>query len=96
MEKQIQRLEKIGKSLKFNLDGLTCQAMKGLIAESQETMAENAAGEVIATVQRIEHCEISGYGTAAHFAKRQPLDGEQLTHTRLNDLAKNYINQKAT
>ena len=32
-EKQIQRLEKIGKDLELDLDGHTCQAMKGLIAE---------------------------------------------------------------
>jgi len=110
-EKQIQRLEKIGKDLELDLDGHTCQAMKGLIAEGQETMSERATEEVmdaalIAAAQRIEHYEISGYGTAAHFAERlghdqaaellrQTLDEEQLTDTKLNDLAKNYINQKA-
>ncbi|MBO2011305.1 ferritin-like domain-containing protein [Hymenobacter negativus] len=110
-EKQLQRLEKIGESLDLDLDGHTCQAMKGLIAEGQETMSERATEEVmdaalIAAAQRIEHYEISGYGTAAHFAERlghdqaaellrQTLDEEQLTDTKLNDLAKNYINQKA-
>jgi ferritin-like metal-binding protein YciE len=110
-EKQIQRLEKIGEALDLDLGGHTCQAMKGLIAEGQETMSERATEEVmdaalIAAAQRIEHYEISGYGTAAHFAERlghdhaaellrQTLDEEQLTDTKLNDLAKNYINQKA-
>ena len=110
-EKQIQRLEKISEALGLDLDGHTCQAMKGLIAEGQETMSENATEEVmdaalIAAAQRIEHYEISGYGTAAHFAERlghdeaaellrQTLNEEQLTDTKLNDLAKNYINQKA-
>jgi ferritin-like metal-binding protein YciE len=110
-EKQIQRLEKIGEALDIDLDGHTCQAMEGLIAEGQETMSENATAEVmdaalIAAAQRIEHYEISGYGTAAHFAERlgnteaaellrQTLEEEQRTDTKLNDLAKNYLNQKA-
>ena len=110
-EKQIERLEKIGEALEIDLSGHTCKAMKGLIAEGQETMSENATDEVmdaalIAAAQRIEHYEISGYGTAAHFAERlgntqaaellrQTLDEEQLTDTKLNDLAKNYLNQKA-
>lgn len=50
--------------------------------------------------------EIAGYGTAAHYAERlghaeaagllrQSLQEEQLADTRLNFLAKGYINQKA-
>jgi ferritin-like metal-binding protein YciE len=110
-EKQLQRLETIGEALDLDLDGHTCKAMAGLIAEGQETMSERATEEVmdaalIAAAQRIEHYEISGYGTAAHYAQRlghtevasllrQTLDEEQLTDTKLNDLAKNYLNQKA-
>jgi ferritin-like metal-binding protein YciE len=110
-EAQVQRLEKIGELLDIDLSGHTCKAMAGLIAEGQETMSERATDEVmdaalIAAAQRIEHYEISGYGTAAHYAERlgqaqaadllrQTLEEEQLTDTKLNDLAKNYINQKA-
>ncbi len=90
---------------------IKCKAMEGLIAESEEIMDENASPEVkdaalIAAAQRMEHYEISGYGTAAHFAQRlgkndafkvleQTLNEEQKTDTLLNDLAKSYINQKA-
>ncbi|MDF7810071.1 ferritin-like domain-containing protein [Hymenobacter sp. YC55] len=110
-EKQVSRLEQIAKDLGLDITGHTCKAMEGLISEGQETMSENATPEVmdaalIASSQRIEHYEISGYGTAAHFAERlghtkaadllrQSLEEEQLTDTKLNDLAKNYINQKA-
>jgi ferritin-like metal-binding protein YciE len=110
-QNQLERLEKIGQSLGIDLDGHTCKAMAGLIAEGQETMSERATAEVmdaalIAAAQRIEHYEISGYGTAAHYADRlgntqaaellrQTLEEEQLTDTKLNDLAKNYLNQKA-
>jgi len=110
-EGHLQRLEAIGEGLGLDLDGHTCKAMAGLIAEGQETMSERATEEVmdaalIAAAQRIEHYEISGYGTAAHYAQRlghtqaadllrQTLNEEQLTDTKLNDLAKNYLNQKA-
>jgi ferritin-like metal-binding protein YciE len=110
-ENQVARLEQIGKSMNIDLGGHTCKAMEGLIAEGNETMSENATDEVmdaalIAASQRIEHYEIAGYGTAAHYAERlgqdeaasllrQSLEEEQLTDTKLNDLAKNYLNQKA-
>lgn len=110
-ENQVERLERIGKNLNLDLDGQTCKAMAGLIAEGQETMSERATDEVmdaalIAASQRIEHYEISGYGTAAHYAERlghneaanllrQTLEEEQLTDTKLNELAKNYLNAKA-
>ena len=107
----IARLEQIGQGLNVDLGGHTCKAMEGLIAEGQETMSERATAEVmdaalIAASQRIEHYEISGYGTAAHYAERlghteaagllrQTLQEEQFTDTKLNDLAKSSINAKA-
>ncbi|OON70330.1 ferritin-like domain-containing protein [Hymenobacter sp. CRA2] len=110
-ESQVKRLERIGKALEVDLDGHTCVAMQGLIKEGQITMSENATDEVmdaalIAASQKIEHYEIAGYGTAAHYAERlgyadaadllrKTLAEEQLTDTKLNDLAKNYLNQKA-
>ncbi|MCC3158395.1 ferritin-like domain-containing protein [Hymenobacter sp. 15J16-1T3B] len=108
---QVSRLEQIGRSLSLDLGGHTCKAMQGLVAEGKETLSEDATPEVkdaalIAASQRIEHYEISGYGTARHFAERlghaeaaallsQTLQEEQLTDTKLNDLAKGYINQRA-
>jgi ferritin-like metal-binding protein YciE len=110
-ENQVQRLERIRQDLGIELGGHTCKAMAGLVAEGQELLSEDATEEVldaalIAAAQRIEHYEIAGYGTAAHYAERlghtqaadllrQTLEEEQFTDTKLNDLAKNYINQKA-
>ena len=108
---QKERLEKV-----FELCGLStgrkkCEAMEGLIEEGESMIDEKATPEVkdaglIASAQRIEHYEISGYGTAHHFAQRlgkteaaklleQTLKEEQKADTLLNDLAKSYINQKA-
>ncbi|KAA9332389.1 ferritin-like domain-containing protein [Hymenobacter busanensis] len=108
---QVSRLEQIGRGLNIDLSGHTCKAMQGLVAEGKETISENATDEVkdaalIVASQRIEHYEISGYGSARHFAERlghaeaasllsQTLQEEQLADTKLNDLAKGYINQRA-
>ncbi|UYZ61012.1 YciE/YciF ferroxidase family protein [Hymenobacter latericus] len=110
-ERQVERLERIAKDLDQDLGGHTCVAMQGLIKEGQATMSERATDEVmdaalIAASQKIEHYEIASYGTAHHYADRlghaqvaqllrKSLEEEQDTDTRLNDLAKNYLNQKA-
>jgi ferritin-like metal-binding protein YciE len=110
-ENQVERLEKISKTLGVDLDDHTCVAMEGLIKEGQKTMSERATAEVmdaalIAASQRIEHYEIAGYGTARHYAERlghaqvaellrKSLEEEQLTDTKLNELAINYLNDKA-
>jgi ferritin-like metal-binding protein YciE len=112
-ETQVQkdRLDQIFGILNLAPGRLKCKAMEGLIEEGEDMIDENATPEtkdagLIASAQRIEHYEISGYGTAAHFAQRlgkkdafklleQSLAEEQKTDTLLNDLAKSYINQKA-
>lgn len=110
-QQQQDRLQQIGAQMGFDLGGHTCQAMKGLIKEGEEMMAEDAepaamdAG-LIACAQRVEHYEISGYGTAHHYAERlghteaarllaQSLSEEQAADTKLNNLAKGSINAKA-
>ena len=108
---QKQRLEQIFELCGFKPGRKKCQAMAGLIAEGEDMIDENATPEVkdaglIASAQRMEHYEISGYGTAAHYAERlekkdvakllkQSLKEEQKTDTLLNNLAKGSINQKA-
>ncbi len=110
-EQQKKRLEQIFEMMGLPNSRMKCEAMEGLIKESEEMIDENATPEVkdaglIASAQKMEHYEISGYGTAAHFAQRlgkndvfeilqQTLSEEQKTDTLLNDLAKNSINQKA-
>ena len=61
---------------------------------------------MIAEAQRVEHYEISGYGTAVRYAKelghseiaeklKMTLDEEYNADKTLNDLAENRLNQKA-
>jgi len=73
-EQQVERLKKIGEAGGFKLTGKVCAAMKGLIEEAQETMEEGEPGPVldaalVADAQRIEHYEISAYGTARTLAE---------------------------
>src|SRR5699024_11515672 len=73
------RLEKIGKDIGIDVKGETCKGMKGLIEETESMMKELKNDEVknagiIADAQRVEHYEISGYGTAVRYAKELGYD----------------------
>jgi len=110
-KEQKVRLEKVCELVGISPGRMKCKAMEGLIEESEEAIAEDATPEVkdaalIAASQRMEHYEIAGYGTAAHYAERlghqeaaellaQTLKEEQKTDTLLNKLAKGSINKKA-
>src|ERR1700720_2811334 len=70
----LDRLKQVAEKLGKRLAGHTCAAMKGLIEEGSEWIAEDAAAEVmdagiIAAAQRVEHYEMAGYGTVQTFAK---------------------------
>lgn len=73
-KEQIERLESIGKELGVELGGRDCEAMKTFLIEAQKVMAADYPEEVldaalISCAQRIEHYEISLYGTLKAFAK---------------------------
>ena len=106
-----QRLEEICKELEIKPTGETCKAMKGLIAEAEAFLKEDAEKEVrdaglIADAQRIEHYEISGYGTVVRYAKelgydsiakklQKTLDEEYKADEKLDKLAEGRLNKKA-
>jgi len=110
-EGHVERLEKIFEQLEESPKGKTCQGMKGLITEADERMKEGAkdtatldAG-IIADAQRVEHYEISAYGTARTFADllgekqivrllEQTLEEEKAADAKLNQCAQN-INLEA-
>jgi|SRR5699024_10951565 len=108
---QKTRLEEISKDLNFNPKGKTCKGMKSLIEEMDDFLDKVENEEIknagiIANAQKIEHYEISGYGTAIEFAKelghdkvaeklQTSLDEEYQADKSLNHLAEKRINQKA-
>ncbi len=70
----VDRLEKIGKQLGETMKGKKCKAMEGLVEEGKETMEEDAEPALldlalIGAAQKVEHYEISGYGTARTLAE---------------------------
>lgn len=65
---QISRLEQCFSLLGMKAQGKKCPAMQGLVEEGQETIDEHEAGHardaaLIAAAQKVEHYEISSYGT---------------------------------
>lgn len=105
------RLKEICDELDIDPKGETCKAMKGLIKEAESFMDEADDDDVlnagmIAEAQRVEHYEISGYGTAVRYAKelghrdianklQKTLDEEYNADKTFNDLAENRLNAKA-
>jgi ferritin-like metal-binding protein YciE len=72
-EGHVERLEKIFEQLDESPKGKTCEGMKGLITEADERIKEGGVPAVldaglIADAQRVEHYEISAYGSARTFA----------------------------
>lgn len=108
---QKSRLETICKSLNITPTGETCKAMEGLIKEANSFIGEAEDDEVmdaglIAEAQRVEHYEISGYGTAVRYAKelghrdiakklQAILDEEYDADNALDRLAEGRLNKKA-
>jgi len=76
---QVMRLEKIFEMVGCRPERDECQAMQGLLAGAEEVIAASGDRQVkdavlIGALQRIEHYEMAGYGTARAFAQRLDLD----------------------
>lgn len=72
-QNQVSRLEQIFGLLDTPARGKSCKAMKGLLEEGTEALEEKDSGPIrdlaiIAAAQRVEHYEISAYGTATALA----------------------------
>src|SRR6476659_5191144 len=90
---QVERLDSIGKELGIKLTGKKCKAMEGLIEEGKEILDMDGLGSLIdaaliGAAQRVEHYEISGYGTARTLA-------EHLGHTEVARLLEQTLDEEA-
>lgn len=110
-QNQVSRLEQVFKMLGKSPETKTCEAMKGLVEEGSEVISASGDSDVkdaalIAAAQRVEHYEISGYGSARTFAQRlgrsdaarvlqETLDEEAATDKKLTALAEQIINPRA-
>jgi len=107
----VERLEEVFSQLDESAKGKTCQAMKGLVEEGSEILAEKGEESVIdagiiAAAQKVEHYEIASYGTLRTWADllgesdaadllQQTLDEEGDADKRLNELAEEIVNPEA-
>lgn len=81
-KEQVERLKEVFTLLGSQAKAKTCKGMAGLIEEGSEVMAEGEEMEpaaadlaLIAAAQKVEHYEISGYGTARALAGQAGLPG---------------------
>jgi len=87
----VERLSEIAKMWNFKPTGKKCKAMEGLIEEGREVLEEDGNESVIdaaliAAAQRVEHYEISAYGSARALADRLGCkDSTKLLQTTLDE-----------
>ena len=65
---QIERVEQVLEKMEVRPGRKVCEAMRGLVEEAQHSIEEHEKGPImdlviVAGMQRIEHYEISAYGT---------------------------------
>jgi ferritin-like metal-binding protein YciE len=103
----VERLEEVAKLLEITPKGKVCKAMQGLVEEGSEVIEEEGEASVkdlalITAAQKVEHYEISGYGSARALADslgltdvveflQATLDEEGTTDKNLTSLAETLI-----
>ena len=110
-ENQVERLRMAFELLGEKAQAKPCKAMEGLVAESEETIAEGKEKEelsadlaLITAAQKVEHYEISAYGTLRALARQigefqvaellsHTLGEEESTDFLLTEVAKPLIQQ---
>jgi ferritin-like metal-binding protein YciE len=109
---QVERLERIFQRMDESPKGNTCKGMKGIIDEGEDVMDIDAPemvcdAAIIAAAQRVEHYEISAYGTVRTFARQlgytedaqllqETLNEEGEADKLLTSIAESRVNIEAT
>lgn len=110
-ERHVERLEKCFKHMDEEVKAMKCKAMEGLLKEGAAMAEEDGNPMVrdaglIGAAQRVEHYEMSAYGTCAELAAvlgEEPvakllnltLEEERGANLRLNSIAKTEVNPQA-
>lgn len=110
-ENQVERLKQAFELLGEKAEAKPCKAMAGLVAEGEETIAEGQEKEALAAdlalitaAQKVEHYEISGYGTVRALARQigemdvsklltRTLGEEESADFLLSEIAKPIVQQ---
>lgn len=108
----VERLEKVFAIIGNKAEGKVCFAMQGLIKEARSIIEETEEGSmtrdaaIIMAAQKVEHYEISTYGSLTEYAKtlglneakgllQLTLDEERMADQGLTLIAQNKINWEA-
>lgn len=108
---QIERLQKVFELFGKRAQGVTCEAINGLVEEAEELIEEGEKGPVmdaglIACAQAVEHYEMARYGSLVAWAKllgnkeaatqlQETLDEEKKADALLNQVANKIVNPQA-
>ena len=108
---QVERLEQVFEALDLRPRGKHCDGMAGILEEGKSLMEEDGDEAVldagyIAAAQRVEHYEITAYGSLMAWAKalglkdalsllKQNLEEEKAADQKLSALAESGLNQAA-
>ncbi|MBK8551990.1 MAG: ferritin-like domain-containing protein [Ignavibacteria bacterium] len=111
-EEQVKRLEQVFESIDEKPVAKKCEAMSGLMKESEEIMKEGEKGAmrdagIISSGQKVEHYEIASYGTLRQFAEtlgldeavgllEQTLEEEKAADVKLTEVAVTAVNVEAS
>lgn len=106
------RLEKAFEALGEDVKDTKCKAMSGILKECEDIISETEEGSavrdagIIMAAQKVEHYEITSYGSLIAFSKlmghdevtqllQATLAEEENANSTLTDLAENGINEDA-
>ena len=108
---QVERLQKVFEAFGKRAQGVTCEAINGIIEEAEELIEEGEKGPVmdaglIACAQAVEHYEMARYGSLVAWAKllgkndavtllQETLEEEKKADRLLNEVANKTVNQQA-
>lgn len=108
---QVERLEKVFKSMETAVKGKHCDGMAGILKEATAVMAEDhdemtMDACLIASAQRVEHYEMAAYGTLVAWSRvvgnktasdllQDTLLEEKHADLKLSAMAESGINERA-
>lgn len=108
---QISRLEQVFRMHGVEVQGVTCEAIDGILKEARHVMSDVGDPDVLqaamlASAQAVEHYEIARYGTMIAIARQlgrrdcasvleQTLAEEKATDEKLSRLATSEVNREA-
>ncbi len=108
----VTRLEQVFETMDEKAKSKTCKGMQGLIEEGQETMEEDALEQLgdlglIMAAQKVEHYEISGYGSLRTFAQalgnqeaakllQETLKEEEAADKKLTEISESLLQEASS